>query len=288
MKRRTKRIIQKAVVYILVLIIVLTIALPYAWLVISSISTKADLISVPIHFFPEKPTLQNYKDMIFGTGAQTTDAASQFISAFRNSAIAAGIVTAVCLVIGLLAAFAFSRYRFRGKSLQLNLILFVQMIPPIAVIIPMYMIMLNLGMMDNIGALIIIYLSFTLPFVIWIMKGYLDGIPVDLEEAAMIDGCGRLQSFFVVVLPVASTGLASTTIFAFIIAWNEFFYALNFTSTSASKTLPVLITEFSSKYGADFILTSTAGVLASLPPVLLALLFQKYIISGLTSGAVKG
>ena len=146
----------------------------------------------------------------------------------------------------------------------------------------------NLGMMDNIGALIIIYLSFTLPFVIWIMKGYLDGIPVDLEEAAMIDGCGRLQSFFVVVLPVASTGLASTTIFAFIIAWNEFFYALNFTSTSASKTLPVLITEFSSKYGADFILTSTAGVLASLPPVLLALLFQKYIISGLTSGAVKG
>lgn len=288
MSRKAKKKLGRVVLYLLVLIIVLSIALPYLWLIISSISTKADLISTPIHFFPEKPTLQNYKDMIFGTGKQTTDAASQFMFAIRNSAIVAGVVTAACLIVGLLASFAFSRYRFKGKGVTLNLILFVQMIPPIAVIIPMYMIMLNLKMMDNLGALIIIYLSFTLPFVIWIMKGYLDGIPVDLEEAAMIDGCGRLKSFFLVVLPVASTGLASTTIFAFIIAWNEFFYALNFTSTSASKTLPVLITEFSSKYGADFILTSTAGVLASLPPVLLALLFQKYIISGLTSGAVKG
>ena len=171
---------------------------------------------------------------------------------------------------------------------MLNTVLFMQMIPPIALIIPMYMIMLRLKLMDNKWALIIIYLSFTLPFVTWIVKGYIDGIPTDLEDAAMIDGCGRLQAFFKVVLPISASGLAATTIFAFIIAWNEFFYALNFTSTLRSKTLPVLITEFSSKFGNDFILTSTAGVLTSLPPVLIALIFQKYIISGLSSGAVKG
>ena len=126
-----------------------------------------------------------------------------------------------------------------------------------------------------------------LPYLIWILKSYLDGIPVELEEAAMIDGCGRVGAFFRVVLPVASTGLAATLIFAFIISWNEFFYALNFTATTASKTLPVLLTEFSSKYGSNFILASTAGVLASLPPVLVSLIFQRYIITGLSSGALK-
>ena len=120
------------------------------------------------------------------------------------------------------------------------------------------------------------------------MKGYMDGIPTELEKSALIDGCTRLASFFRIVLPLARTGLAATTIFAFIISWNEFFYALNFTSTMRSKTLPVLITEFSSKYGTDYVLTATSGVIASLPPVLLALIFQKYIIAGLTSGAVKG
>jgi multiple sugar transport system permease protein len=120
------------------------------------------------------------------------------------------------------------------------------------------------------------------------MKGYIDGIPIELEESAMIDGCSRLGAFRRVVLPVAATGLAATVIFAFILSWNEFFYAMNFTQTLDSKTLPVLLTEFSSKFGPNFVLASTAGVIASVPPVLVALLFQKYIISGLSSGAVKG
>lgn len=127
-----------------------------------------------------------------------------------------------------------------------------------------------------------------LPYLIWLLKGYIDGIPTELDEAALIDGCTRVQSFFRVILPVAGTGLAATVIFAFILSWNEFFYAVNFTSTTAAKTLPVLITEFSSKFGSNYILTCTAGVLTSLPPVLVALIFQRYIISGLSAGAVKG
>ena len=288
MTRKTKRIIGRVILYVLVIIITVTVLAPFLWMFICSISTKADLIAKPYRWLPAKATLQNYKDMFFGTGSTTTDAASQFMAAFRNSLLIALCCTAVSLAIGLLASFAFSRFRFVGRDTTLYTVLFMQMIPPIALLIPMYMIMLRLHLMDHKGSLIIIYLSFTLPFVIWIMKGYLDGIPIELEEAALIDGCGRLQAFFKVVLPISASGLASTTIFAFIIAWNEFFYALNFTSTLSSKTLPVLITEFSSKFGNDFILTSTAGVLASLPPVVIALVFQKYIISGLSSGAVKG
>ena len=288
MSRKTKKKLERIILYVLVVLIVAVVLGPFIWMFLCSISTKADLISKPYHWWPANPTLKNYMDIFFGTGNTTTDAANQFMAAFRNSLMIALICTAVSVLIGLLASFAFSRFRFRGRTLMLNTVLFMQMIPPIALIIPMYMIMLRLKLMDNKWALIIIYLSFTLPFVTWIVKGYIDGIPTDLEDAAMIDGCGRIQAFFKVVLPISASGLAATTIFAFIIAWNEFFYALNFTSTLRSKTLPVLITEFSSKFGNDFILTSTAGVLTSLPPVLIALIFQKYIISGLSSGAVKG
>ena len=288
MSRKTKKKLGRVVLYLLVVLIVAIVLGPFVWMFLCSISTKADLISKPYHWWPAHATLKNYQDMFFGTGNTTTDAANQFLAAFKNSLLIALCCTAVSLLIGLLASFSFSRFRFRGRTVALHTVLFMQMIPPIALIIPMYMIMLRLHLMDNKWALIIIYLSFTLPFVTWIVKGYIDGIPTDLEEAAMIDGCSRLQAFFKVVLPISASGLAATTIFAFIIAWNEFFYALNFTSTLRSKTLPVLITEFSSKFGNDFILTSTAGVLTSLPPVLIALIFQKYIISGLSSGAVKG
>jgi multiple sugar transport system permease protein len=187
-----------------------------------------------------------------------------------------------------MATYSFSRLRFRGRKPLFYSVLAMQMLPPVALIIPIYMIVLQLRLIDKKLSLVIVYLSFILPFVIWILKGYIDSIPVEMEEAARIDGCGRLRSFVYVMLPMASSGLAATTIFAFILSWNEFFYALLLTTTLASKTLPFVITEFSSKFGVDYIMTSTGGVLASLPPVLLALIFQKYIISGLTAGAVKG
>ena len=197
-------------------------------------------------------------------------------------------MTAIALLVGLIAAYAFSRFRFRGRDFLLSGTLFTQMIPAVAIIIPMYTIMANLNLMDTKLSLVITYMAFVLPYLIWLLKGYIDGIPTELDEAALIDGCTRVQSFFRVILPVAGTGLAATVIFAFILSWNEFFYAVNFTSTTAAKTLPVLITEFSSKFGSNYILTCTAGVLTSLPPVLVALIFQRYIISGLSAGAVKG
>lgn len=280
--------IKTFIIYILAIIIVLYVLLPYAWLIISSLSTKAELMTVPLRWIPKHLTLESYKNLFMGTSNSTSDAASQFKYALLNSTMISVAVTTIAIIIGILSAYGFARFRFKGQKPAFLIVLATQMVPPIAIIIPLYMIMLKLKLMDNIISLIVIYLSFILPFVIWIMKGYLASIPVELEESARIDGCSRMRSFFKIILPLSSAGLASTTIFAFIIAWNEFFYAMNFTTTLKAKTLPVVITEFSSKFGADYIMVSTVGVIASIPPVLLALAFQKYIIAGLTAGAIKG
>jgi multiple sugar transport system permease protein len=283
-----RRIVGRVVLYVLVLGILAWTIAPFAFMVLASISSRLDLTRRPLRWWPEHPTLNNYRDMLFGTSGNTTDAASQFMGAFANSLIVTLVVVAVTLFIGLLASYAYSRYRFKARTTLLNATLFTQMIPAVVLIVPIYMVALQLGLLDTKIGLIVTYLSFVLPYLVWILKGYIDSIPVDLEEAAMIDGLSRLGAFFRVVLPVAATGLAATIIFAFILSWNEFFLAMNLTQTLAAKTLPVVLTEFSSKFGPNFMLASTAGVIASLPPVIVALIFQKYIISGLSAGAIKG
>ena len=288
MSRKAKKRLGRVILYLLVILIVIVTVAPFAWMVVSSLSTKQELLQKPLHWIPQHPTLENYKAMLAGTSGKTTDAAAQFMSSFKNSLSVTAIVTVISLAVGLIAAYSFSRFKFRGHDTLMNSILFTQMIPAVAIIIPMYSILSNMGMLNTKAGLVITYLSFVLPYMIWLMKGYIDGIPTDLEEAAMVDGCSRIRAFFIIVLPVAATGLAATIIFAFILSWNEFFFALNFTSTAVSKTLPVLLTDFSSKFGANYILACTAGVLASLPPVLIALIFQRFSISGLSQGAVKG
>jgi len=277
MKQKTKKRLGRIVLYALVAVIVFFTFMPYLWLIISSISTKAELLDRKIFLFPENPTLVNYTNLM----------AKDFIPAATNSIVVTVCVVIIAVVLGMLAAYAYSRFRFKGRLLLLNTSLFTQMIPPIALIIPMYIIFKGLGMMNQRETLVIIYLSLVLPYLIWIMKSYIDSIPRELEEAALIDGCGKLRAYFTVVVPVVSTGLAAAVIFAYIITWNEFFYAFSLTKTLAAKTLPVLIFDFNSKFGADYVMSATAGVIASLPPVLIALIFQKYIITGLAAGAVK-
>lgn len=273
-------------IYALVVLIFLFTVAPFCWLIISSISIKTELLSVPPHWIPKNPTLRSYKEIIFG-GVRTTRAARYFKQAVGNSIIVAGSATALCLVIGSVASYSFTRLRFRGRRSLLLMILATQMIPAVGIIIPIYVIMMNLHLLDTHLGLFVTYSSFVLPLMIWIMMGYFQTIPIDIEDAARIDGCSRLGALVRVVLPLAAPGLAATGIFAFIVAWNEFFFALILTET-ATKTLPVLISEFSTKFGADYVMMSTGGVLASLPPVILALTFQRFIIKGLTGGAIKG
>jgi len=279
---------KKILLYLAVIILVVVILAPYAWLVISSLSYRVDLTSVPLHWLPEKVNLENYKEIFFGNESGMSNPNSDLLGGLYNSLFVAGIATILCLFVGSLAAYAFTRMNFFGKKSLFVLILTTQFIPLIVIIIPLYMIISSMGFLDTRIALIIANTSFVLPLIILLMSGFFSAIPEDLEEAACIDGCSRFGTIFRIVLPLSTPGLAASGIFAFIISWNEFFTAFIMSSTMQSKTISVLISEYSSKVGVDYVAMATAGVIASLPPVIIAIIFQRYIVKGLTSGSVKG
>ena len=162
------------------------------------------------------------------------------------------------------------------------------MIPEVSLILPLFIIASRLEMINKPIVLILAYMSFALPYAIWMMAAFFQTVPIELEEAARLDGCTRLGILFRIVMPISGPGLVSTAMFVFLVAWDEFFYALIFTSTLASKTVPVAIAEFVGRYAVNITGMMAGGILAALPPVILALIFQRYIVSGMTAGAVKG
>ena len=285
--RSRQRIIARFLIYVAAAVVAAGILAPPVWLFISSISTQSELLSVPVHWIPQNPTFARYVRII-RAASEGGEAESTFKRSMINSIIVAFFVTVLCVSIGTLSSYAFARLPVRGKTQLLFMILFIYMLPPIAVVIPLYETMSRFGLLDTHIVLILLYSAFLTPFVVWIMRGYFLTIPKDLEDAAMIDGCTRVSALFKVVLPLSVPGLVATSLFCFLMSWEEFFMALIFTSSPAAKTIPVAIAEFSGRHSIDYGMMATGGVLAALPPVLIALLFQKYIVSGLTSGAVKG
>ena len=270
-----------------VILVLLFIFLPVYWLVISSISTRSELLSVPIHWIPENPTLRNYFSVLL-PGSAETEVARTFKITLRNSLVIAGSVTAISLVIGSLAAYALVRIRFRFYGVLLIFIIGTRMIPEVSLVIPLYILATRIGIYNTPIVLIAAYLCFALPFAIWLIAAFFQTIPLELEDAARIDGCSRLRTLFQIIMPISAPGLVSTALFVFLLSWDEFFFALIFTSTVAAKTVPVAIAEFTGRYVVDVTGMMTGGVLAAIPPVVLALVFQRYIVSGLTAGAVKG
>ena len=284
--KKNRYILERIFIYAAVLVLCACILAPYTWLIISSISQRIDLTTVPLRWLPKQINLKNYWEIFGGDSASSANRNLKYGA--YNSLIVAGTSTIVCLIAGSFAAYTFSRMRFRGKSALFSILLATQFLPIVALMIPLYMIMRWFGLLNTRLALILSNCSFILPLVIWLMRGYFESVPKDLEDVARIDGCSRFGTIFRIVLPLSTPGLAASGIFAFIIAWNEFFTALILTSTLRSKTISVLISEYSSKVGVDYVAMAAAGVIASLPPVILALIFQKYIVQGLTAGAVKG
>jgi multiple sugar transport system permease protein len=281
MRRTLKRLLLYAAV---VGIVMWTIA-PYIWLIISSLSLKIDLLTVPLRWIPPRLTLENYSSLFFTRGAETVNT-RLFFQSLGNSAIISLTTMFICVILGVFAAYAIARLRFKGSNTMVLVMMATQLVPPIVLVVPLYVIMRKMDLIDKHIGLILVDISIVLPLVIWLMRGYFASIPADLEDAARIDGCTYLGALFRVILPLSGPGLVSVMIFAFIAAWNEYLYAFIFTNVDA-KTLPVLIGEFSTKLGLEYLRIAAAGVLASLPPVLLALIFQRFIIRGLTAGAVK-
>lgn len=285
MRASLKHLMPRLLLYILVVIIVVWTIAPYLWLIISSFSSKIDLLTVPLRWIPSHPTLENYRSLFFEYGGESVNV-RLFIKSLTNSVIISLSTMGIATILGVLAAYAIARLRFRGNQGMILTMMSIQLIPPIILVIPLYVIMRQAKLLDTHLGLIIVDLSIALPLVIWLMRSYFASIPSELEDAARIDGCTYLDALFRIVLPLSGPGLVSVMIFAFIASWNEYLYAFIYTNINA-KTLPVLIGEFSTKLGLEYLKIAAAGVLASLPPVFLALIFQRFIIRGLTAGAIK-
>jgi multiple sugar transport system permease protein len=284
---RTRSLPSKIGSFLMVVIVLLFIYLPILWLFSASLSTQVELFSIPPHWIPQHPTLQNYIDIFFPSAAASS-VPRTFAVSILNSIRVASILTVLCLVVGGLAAYALVRIPFRGGKVIMVSILGVRMIPEVSLIIPLYIVASQLKLINTPTILIITYMCFALPYSIWMMAIFFQSVPRELEEAARLDGCNRLQTLIKVILPISTPGLISTALFIFLLAWDEFFFALIFTSTLASKTVPVAIAEFVGRYAVNITGMMAGGFLAALPPIILAIIFQRYIVRGLTAGAVKG
>ena len=284
---RQRKLLNKLLLFALTIPLIAFIYFPIFWLVTSSISTRNELLATPYRWIPQQPTLKNYLD-IFNPNSASSEVSRTIAVTLLNSFKVASAVTLVCLVLGALAAYALVRISFGFNRGILMGILGIRMVPEISLVIPLFILASRFRLIDKPAVLIITYLTFALPFSIWLMAAFFQTIPVELEDAARIDGCSRLEILFRIVMPISAPGLVSTGLFIFLLSWDEFFYALIFTSTLAAKTAPVAIAEFVGRYITDVNAMMAGGVLAAIPPVLLALVFQRYIVSGLTAGAVKG
>jgi trehalose/maltose transport system permease protein len=282
-KGRFGRVIFRTPFYFLVAVIFVYALFPFYWVVRSSFTPEVNLFQTPIQYWPHHPTLDNYR------GALN---ASFFTDALKNSAIVALSVTLLSLVIGSTAAFALGRFRFRGRSFVMYLMLSMTIFPQIAILGALYTTIAKFNLYDTLGALIFSYLIFTLPFTIWVLTSFMRALPADLEEAAYVDGATPFQVFYKVLLPLIAPGLVTTGLLAFISAWNEYLYALSFIQSPSKYTVPLAITSFVSPTGSAFAVPwgqiMAATVIVTLPLIVGVLILQKRIIAGLTAGAVKG
>jgi multiple sugar transport system permease protein len=275
--RPLSHVCRKSALYGLAIVATLFFAFPIYWMTTSSLKTDADISTYP-PVWTFKPTLHSFTQLF-----KELDV----MDALINSAIIVGISTCLAMIAGTLAAYSLARFDIKNKNFIAFEVLSIRMLPPMVSVIPLFMIAKALGIFDTPWLLIAVYTLNGLPFVVWVMRVFIQEIPQSIEEAALIDGCGRFECFWRVTLPLLLPGLAATMVIIFMFSWNEYLLASILTSADA-KTLPVIAASAIKPKAISWGLASAAGVLMSLPVVVLVLLMQKYLVRGLTLGAVKG
>lgn len=263
----------------LILAVLLTAAIfPIAWIVGLSLKTRPDIFAWPPKFM-FKPTLQHFRYVLFGQRS--------FMPFLTNSLVVAASSTVAAMALGTSAGYALARARSRRAQKASFYVLSTRMMPPIVVILPFYLIMRTLGLVDTRLAIVLAHTTFNLPIVVWLMKGFFEDLPEELDEAAQVDGCSPSQAFFRIMLPLAAPGLSASSIFCFIFSWNEFLYSL-ILSGYQTKTLPVAIVGFQSSVGIRWGEMAAGCVVAIAPIIAFTLAVQGYLVRGLTAGAIKG
>ena len=275
--RRAGRTDRAARLLLLALLLVFSVA-PIAWLVLTSFKSRVDVLASPPRFL-FTPQVESYARLLLHQG-------STILGNLQNSIVVAMATTVVVVLLSTLAAFAFSRYEFRGRHALFLGLLATRLLPPITTVIPLFLLWNQWKLVDTHLGLILIYSGLNAPLAVWMIKAFLDGVPVELEQAAMIDGCSRPGALRRVTLPLAAPGLAATAVFVFVLAWNEFMFAFIFTSVHA-KTMPVIIAQGLGELQVEWTDIATLGTVVMLPTVVLTFLAQKHLVQGLTAGALK-
>ncbi len=256
---------------------------PMAWMLITSLKTGFAAMMYPPQWWPTEPTLDNYIRLLDPKDTIGQD----FLHYFWNSMWVSITTTILAVVVAVPAAYAFSRFRFPGRNFLFFAVLLRNMFPAVIFLVPLFILMRWLGLVNTHGSLILTYLTFGLPLAIWLLKGFYDNIPIQLEQAARIDGATRFQAFLLVVMPLSTPGIIATAIYSFIGAWNEFIYAATFLNKNEQMTLPVGIQRFFSENTTDWPGLMAASFMMSVPVVVLFLVLQRYFVRALTEGAVK-
>lgn len=266
-------------VYPLAAVVVAITLFPFLWMLISSFKNLGELYTVPPTWWPESPSLQNYFNVLFESNVPRY---------FLNSVIISAGSTAIALALAILASYGFARFKFRGKSLAVALIIVGQLLPTAAIIVPLYVVLNWLGLLNTYLGLILAYLILTLPLSVFMLISYFKGIPKELEEAAIVDGASRLGVLLRITLPLSLPGVVAVIVYAFVTAWNEFIFALCFALDSGTKTLPIGLAEFTTEFNTDWGAVMAASMIMTVPIAILFLAMQKLFVGGLTAGGTKG
>jgi N,N'-diacetylchitobiose transport system permease protein len=260
-------------------LVCVVLGFPVLWMLSTAFKSGPEIFSYTPHLIPQHPTLANFESALSREGFWTN---------VRNSVVIVSSTVVISLGLAMLAAIGLARFEFRGRGPFVALLLAVQMVPLTAMIIPIFLLLDRAGLTDRLSGVVLTYLTFVLPFAVWTLRGFVLNIPPDLEEAAMVDGCTRLQAWRRILLPLVAPGLVATSIFAFIQAWNEYVMAYVLLQSPEHQTLTVWLASFTSSRGTQWGPLMAAATLTALPVVIFFVIVQRRIVTGLTSGAVKG
>ncbi|HET7714943.1 MAG TPA: carbohydrate ABC transporter permease [Bauldia sp.] len=252
---------------------------PFVWMALSSVKTLGELYTVPPVWLPEVFSLENYRKVLFESNVPRY---------FLNSAVISIGATALALGLAIFASYGLARFHFKGKAAYQAAILLGQLLPTAAIIVPLFVTLRVLGLVNTYLGLILVYMIITLPLSVWMLTSYFRAIPVELEEAAIIDGCSRLGVLFRITLPLSAPGIVAIVVYAFVTTWNEFIFALVLAQDYRVKTLPIGIAEFTTEFNTDWGAVMAASLIMTLPIAILFFAMQRMFVGGLTAGAVKG
>ncbi len=274
-------IVVKVLFWLLVVVILIYTIFPFLWAMLAAVKPNADISSTPTRYLPSNLYWGNLDYVLH----QRT-----FLYALRNSIVVSVTTVVIALVVGSLAAYALGRIKFKGRNATLYIILAMTMFPAIAILGSLFQMMRRFELYNTIPGLVLVYMTFTLPFTVWVLANFFKAMPGELEEAALVDGSTPFQAFYKIMLPLALPGLVTTGLLAFIAAWNEFLFSLTFTNTYAARTVQPAIASFrgNSQFDEPWGSIMAAAVIVTVPLVVLVLVFQRKILAGLTAGAIKG